>query len=364
MSSAETAATAAQPAGAAPVVYISDLKRYIGEEVTVRGWVQHHRSKGKLQFIVMRDGTGVCQLVAFKGDLSEADWDAADKLSLESSFSATGAVRADERAPGGVEIAAQALAGLPVHAGLPHRREGARRRLPDGEPPPLAALERARRRRCSVRAAVIKALARLPRRARLHPGRRADPDAQRRRGHLDAVRDRLLRPAGLPQPERPALQRGGHAALGRVYCFGPTFRAEKSKTRRHLMEFWMVEPEVAFMELTGLLELEEQFVSYIVQTRAGDAPRGAEGAGARHRQAGADRCRPSRASPTTRRSPILQAHGEPRRQWGDDFGGDEETIAGAASSTSRCSSPTTRRRSRPSTCSPTPSARKWCWPPT
>ena len=124
---------------------------HVGQEVTVRGWVQHHRSKGKLQFIVMRDGRGVCQLVAFKGDLSEADWEAADKLTLELSFAATGAVRADERAPGGDEIWAAHIAGLPVRAGLPHRRERARRRVPDGAPPSVAALHAPARRAANPR---------------------------------------------------------------------------------------------------------------------------------------------------------------------------------------------------------------------
>src|SRR5436309_4193880 len=103
MSSTEVEEAAAAPA-APPVVYIADLPQYAGQEVTVRGWVQHHRSKGNLQFIVLRDGTGVCQLVAFKGDLSAEDWEAADKLTLESSFAASGTVRADARAPGGVEV--------------------------------------------------------------------------------------------------------------------------------------------------------------------------------------------------------------------------------------------------------------------
>src|SRR5689334_5582739 len=99
--STPTAAAPADNAATPPAVYINELGDHAGEVVMVRGWVQHHRSKGKLQFIIMRDGTGVCQLVAFKNDLSPEMWDAVDRLSLESSFAATGTVRRDERAPGG-----------------------------------------------------------------------------------------------------------------------------------------------------------------------------------------------------------------------------------------------------------------------
>src|SRR3954471_22548443 len=107
--SPEVVNDAAAMAPASPTVYINELGDHEGAVVTVRGWVQHHRSKGKLQFIIMRDGTGVCQLVAFKGDLSPEMWEAADRLSLESSFAATGTVRRDARAPGGFELSLQSV---------------------------------------------------------------------------------------------------------------------------------------------------------------------------------------------------------------------------------------------------------------
>ena len=152
------------------------------------------------------------------------------------------------------------------------------------------------------------------------------------------------------------------AALGRVYCFGPTFRAEKSKTRRHLIEFWMVEPEVAFMELPGLLRLEEEFVSYIVQTLPGGVPRRAKGAGARYQQAGRHRARRSPASPMTRR--LRSSSSITRKRSGATTSAATKRRSWRASTISRSSSPIIRRRTKPSICSPRRAAPMWCWPPT
>ena len=115
------------------------------------------------------------------------------------------------------------------------------------------------------------------------------------------------------------------AALGKVYCFGPTFRAEKSKTRRHLTEFWMVEPEVAFNDSDANMRLQEAFVSYIVARALERRARGAEGAGARHRAARAGRARPSRGSPTPTRS-RGSTSSAPTSRGAHDLGGDDETL--------------------------------------
>jgi asparaginyl-tRNA synthetase len=327
MSSAETTAPAAEPVGPAPVVYISDLKRYIGQEVTVRGWVQHHRSKGKLQFIIMRDGTGVCQLVAFKGDLSEADWEAADKLSLESSFSATGAVRADERAPGGAEIAVTRLQVYQYTQDYPiAEKEHGVGFLMENRHLWLRSTRQAAALR--VRAAVTKATRDFldGRGFTLVDAPILTPNAAEGTSTLFET-DYFGQRAFLSQSGQ-LYNEAAIASLGRIYCFGPTFRAEKSKTRRHLMEFWMVEPEVAFMELEGLLELEEQFISHIVQTvletRKEDL-----------KILERDTSKLEQIQPPFPRITYdeaiayLQRTVNPDAKWGDDFGGDEETALGS-----------------------------------
>jgi asparaginyl-tRNA synthetase len=319
--------THAPESSGVPVVYIADLKDHEGAVVTVRGWVQHHRSKGKLQFIVMRDGSGICQVVAFKGDLSEADWEAADKLSLESSFAATGTVRADARAPGGYEIA---LRGIRIYQyaqdyPIAEKEHGVgflmeNRHLWLRSSRQNAALK--------VRATVIKAVRDY---LDTHGFTGVDapiltPNAAEGTSTLFET-DYFGQPVYLSQSGQ-LYNEATIASLGRVYCFGPTFRAEKSKTRRHLMEFWMVEPEVAFLDLDGLMRLEEDFISYIVQTVL-------ETRQEELKVLERDTSKLEKVVPPFPRITYdaaiayLQQTVNPEAQWGDDFGGDEETVLGS-----------------------------------
>jgi asparaginyl-tRNA synthetase len=251
------------------VIRVQEIAKHVGEEVTVQGWIYSRTDKGKLVFLLVRDGTGFVQCVAFKGDLEESLFDQLMRLPQESSVVITGPVRADQRAPGipggyeigvrQVEIVQAAGADYPmalkdhgVDFALDHRHLWIRM------PSQWAVLR--------IRATVIAAI-------------REWFDTH---GFVN-MDTPILTPAAVEgtttlfeteyfDEGKAYLSQSGQLyneanimAFGRVYCFGPTFRAEKSKTRRHLTEFWMVEPEVAFCDLDQLMEIEEQFVTHIVQ---------------------------------------------------------------------------------------------------
>ncbi len=249
-----------------PVVAIESLKDHVDSEVTVQGWLYAKTGKGKLQFLQMRDGTGICQAVVFKRNVSEEDFEAAKELTQESSLTVTGTVRADERAPGvpgGFEIDAKALTVAQI-----------------AEEYPISPKEHGveflmKNRHLWLRSSKQWAAIRV--RATIIQGIREWLDGN---GYLN-VDTPILTPSAaegtttlfeIDYHGEPAfLAQTGQLyneanifAFGKVYCFGPTFRAEKSKTRRHLQEFWMVEPEIAFCDLEQLMEIEEQFVSHIV----------------------------------------------------------------------------------------------------
>ncbi len=184
---------------------------------------------------------------------------------------------------------------------------------------------------------------RLLRRPRLHAGRRAHLHAQRLRGH-----EQPLRRPTTTATRRTSRSRASSTWRRRprrsasVYCFGPTFRAEKSKTRRHLAEFWMVEPEVAFMDLEGDMKLAEDFISLRRRARARDAPRGAEGPRARHDDAREGASRRSRASRTPRRSTSCRRTATPRPRWATTSAATRRRSS-RPSSIARSSSTATRR---------------------
>lgn len=251
----------------ARLISVEGIADFVGEEVTVRGWVHQHTDKGRLQFIRLRDGTGFVQIVVFKKNLSPEAFQAARRVTQESSIIVTGLVRQDARAPGtpgGYEIDArdfqvlQQAAEYPIQPKehgvdflLDHRHLWLRT-------PRQWAIQR-------VRAQVIRAICDW---LDDHGFLRVDtpiltPSAAEGTTTLFET-DYHGQPAYLAQTGQ-LYNEANIFAFGRVYCFGPTFRAEKSKTRRHLQEFWMVEPEIAWCDLEELLQIEEQFVSYIVQ---------------------------------------------------------------------------------------------------
>jgi asparaginyl-tRNA synthetase len=253
-----------------PIIRISDLAQYNGQEVTLQGWVYNRTDKGKLVFLLLRDGYGFAQCVAFKGDLPAELFDQIVHLPQESSVVITGPVRADKRAPGipgGFEVGIKDLTVIQAAAEdypMALKEHGVdfaldNRHLWIRMPSQWAILR--------VRTVVIQAIREW-----------LDTNGYT---HMDTP---ILTPAACEGTttlfETPYFDEGlaylaqsgqlyneaNIFAFGKVYCFGPTFRAEKSKTRRHLTEFWMVEPEVAFCDLDQLMEIEEQFISHIVQT--------------------------------------------------------------------------------------------------
>jgi asparaginyl-tRNA synthetase len=244
--------------------FIRDLPQKVGSTAVVRGWIYHRRTAGKLCFVELRDGSGVVQAVVKKGAVPDEEFDAADKVRLESSVTVTGTVRADPRAPGGVELSvtgfhvvSACVADFPLgkkEHGIGFLME--ERHLYLRSRRPTAVLR--------IRAEVVKAL-----REWLddHGFTAVDapiftPSAAEGTANLFKV-DYFGEPAFLSQTGQLYMEAAAQA-LGKVYCFGPTFRAEKSKTRRHLTEFWMLEPEIAFGDLDEVMSVMEQSVSHAV----------------------------------------------------------------------------------------------------
>jgi asparaginyl-tRNA synthetase len=245
-------------------VAISGLGAHVGETVTVRGWIMTTRSSGKIAFVVLRDGSGYVQGVLSKKEVPESTWTAFQSLTQETSVALTGTVRDDPRSPGGYEISVQTLEVLGTSADYPigpkehgttflfeHRHLWLRSRR-------QTAIAR-------VRHEVIQAIRDFfyDRDFILVDTPILTGAIGEEAGNLFATEYFDLGKAYLAQTGQLYVEAAA-AAFGKVYCFGPTFRAEKSKTRRHLTEFWMVEPEVAFNDSDANMRLQEEFVSSIV----------------------------------------------------------------------------------------------------
>jgi asparaginyl-tRNA synthetase len=246
------------------VVDIRGLRAHIGETVTVRGWVMTTRSSGKIAFIVLRDGSGYVQGVLSKKEVPDSTWSAFESMTQETSVSLTGTVREEPRSPGGYELAVQGIEVLGASPEYPitpkehgttflfeHRHLWLRSRR-------QAAVAR-------VRHEVVQAIRDFfyERGFVLVDTPILTGAIGEEAGNLFATEYFDLGHAYLAQTGQLYVEAAA-AALGKVYCFGPTFRAEKSKTRRHLTEFWMVEPEVAFNNSDANMKLQQEFVSYIV----------------------------------------------------------------------------------------------------
>jgi asparaginyl-tRNA synthetase len=303
--------------------WIEELPPLAGQTVTVRGWVSTTRSSGKIAFVVVRDGTGLLQAVLSKKDVSEEVWDAFGKLTQETSLEVTGLVRAEPRAPGGVELQTTDLRIVGPSPDFPitpkehgiaflfeHRHLWLRSRQ-------QVAIAR-------VRHEVIQAIRDFfyDRHFVLVDTPILTGSIGEHAGTLFSVDYFDLGKAYLAQTGQLYVEAAA-AALGKVYCFGPTFRAEKSKTRRHLTEFWMVEPEVAGNDSAANMRLQEDFVSYVVgrclERRKADLA-----------ELGRDVAPLERVQPPFHRISYTDAVAKLKTlgadmEWGRDLGGDDET---------------------------------------
>ncbi|HBB88125.1 MAG TPA: asparagine--tRNA ligase [Blastocatellia bacterium] len=248
---------------AADRVFINELSRHVGQEVTIKGWLYNLRSSGKILFPQLRDGTGVVQCVGLKASVTPEIWDALKGLGQESALAIRGTVRADSRAPGGYEIdLIDAQIFSEVHDYPITPKEHGTEFLMDHRHLWL----RSRRQHAilKVRHTVVKAvrdffdndgftLADAP---IFTPAACEGTTTLFEVDYFDGEKAYLTQ-SGQLYNEATA------AAFGKVYCFGPTFRAEKSKTRRHLTEFWMVEPEMAYATLDDVMTLAERMLAYI-----------------------------------------------------------------------------------------------------
>jgi asparaginyl-tRNA synthetase len=310
------------------IVRIADFRNHTGQEVRVQGWLHNKRSSGKLQFLIVRDGSGFAQVVVAKAAVPAEDWAAAEQMGQESALELTGRVKEDKRAPGGYEVDAMGL--TVVHAThdypITPKEHGTaflmeHRHLWLRSPRQHAVIR--------VRHAVVKAV-------------RDTLDDQ----GFTLVDTPIFTPAacegtttlfGVPYFDEGTayLTQSGQlyneataAAHGRVYCFGPTFRAEKSKTRRHLTEFWMVEPEMAFAHLQDAVRVAEGLIVSVVE-RVLETRR--EELKVLERDV---------SKLENVRSPfpwlhydeaikLIQAKGS-QTEWGSDFGGTDETLLAEA----------------------------------
>jgi asparaginyl-tRNA synthetase len=253
------------PEGFPPAVRIKDLKSHVGQEVSLQGWLYNMRSKGKLAFLLLRDGSGICQCVAFQGDLPPETFEKAKSATQETSIIVRGSVRGDERSPGGVELGIKDLRIVQLSREYPIG--------PKEHGPDFLLTNRHLWLRSRKQAAIARVRAQVKRAIRdffdtdgfvqvdapiFTPSACEGTTNLFELDYFDEGKAYLTQ-SGQLYMEAAAM------ALGKVYCFGPTFRAERSKTRRHLTEFWMVEPEVAYCDLNGVMDLAERFVCAVVR---------------------------------------------------------------------------------------------------
>ena len=304
-------------------VRIKELAKHVGETVTVNGWLYNKRTSGKLQFPIIRDGSGFVQCVVSKKEVAEESWNDSDRATQESTVSVTGNVVAEPRAPGGVEMHVKEFGVIGLAEPYPispkehgtdflmnHRHLWLRSMKQHYVLLVRNEVEKAIRDFFYDRDFVLIDSPILTANAAEGTSTLFETDYFGEKAYLSQSGQLYLEPAA--------------AAFGKVYCFGPTFRAEKSKTRRHLTEFWMVEPEVAFLEFDGLQQLAEEFIEYIVGRVLENCPEALK-------QLERDVTKLENVKrPFPRISyreaiELLKSKGMPAN-FGDDIGGDEETV--------------------------------------
>jgi asparaginyl-tRNA synthetase len=306
-----------------PVMTIDAAAQHVGQEVTIRGWLRSRRDSGKLHFLTVRDGTGDLQAIVSKKAVGDDQFAVSASLTQESSLILTGQLRQDDRAPGGYELDVNRIEALQIAKPFPIQ--------PKEHGVGFLMEHRHLWLRSHRQHAVLRVRHEIIRACRTFFDDRGfilvdapifTPNACE--GTTTLFQTQYFDETAYLTQSGQLYSEATAAAFGKVYCFGPTFRAEKSKTRRHLMEFWMVEPEVAFAQLEDVMELAEQFLSFIIErvleTR-------------KHELSVLERdvTKLESIKPPFPRLTydeaigLLQKKDNPTRL-GDDFGGDEETI--------------------------------------
>ncbi|KPL00630.1 MAG: asparagine--tRNA ligase [candidate division Zixibacteria bacterium SM23_73_2] len=245
--------------------YIEDIGTRVGEEVVVKGWLYNKRSKGKIHFLLLRDGTGIIQCVMVKGVVSEETFNSYEELSQESSLEVRGKVREDTRAPGGYELELSFLKIIQIAQDYPitPKSHGTAYLM---EHRHLWLRSRRQYAILRIRNEVIFAI-----RDFFYRRRFVLVDAPILTGAIGETASTLFETEYFDQGKAYLGQTGqlyneaACMALGKIYCFGPSFRAEKSKTRRHLTEFWQVEAEMAYYQHEDNLKLQEELLEYVVR---------------------------------------------------------------------------------------------------
>ncbi len=305
--------------------WIAELSSHVGKEVEIRGWRNHLRSSGKLHFLEVRDGTGAVQCVVFKGNVTPELFERAGGIQQESSVLVRGTVGENPKKPGVYEIQVshvEVLAGPAREYPIGLKEHGVEFLMDNRH---LWLRSSKQNATLKVRATIVKAVRDFfdGRGFTLVDAPIFTPNACEGTSNLFET-DYHGEKAYLTQSGQLYMEAAA-AAVGKAYCFGPTFRAEKSKTRRHLAEFWMVEPEVAFMDLAGDMELAEQFLAFIVQ-RVLETRKEELAILERDTSKLEKVLAPFPRITYHQAIEILQKNGHPEAKVGDDFGGDEETV--------------------------------------
>jgi len=308
-----------------PVIRIAEVGKYEGQDVELRGWLYNKRSSGKLHFLQVRDGSAIIQAVIFKGDVTPELFEKADKLGQETSLVVRGTVKADKRSALGFELGVKDMQVIqeardypitPKEHGVAYLMEHRHLWL-----------------RSSRQHVILRVRHTIEKAIRdffdqdgftLVDAPIFTPAACEGTSTLFEVPYFDMGKAYLTQSGQLYMEAAA-MAFGKAYCFGPTFRAEKSKTRRHLTEFWMVEPEVAFMSLEEDMVLAERFISFIVQRVLEKHERELVEVLERDVSKLKNVVPPFPRITYTEAIEYLQKAGHPAK-WGDDFGGDEETV--------------------------------------
>lgn len=309
-----------------PRAWINKIGQYEGQDVELRGWLDNRRSSGKLHFLQVRDGTGVIQCVVFKGDVSEDVFQETGRLPQESAVKVRGTVKADARSPLGYELAVKDVVVVSRAAPdypLGHKEHGVAFLMDHRH---LWLRSNRQRVVMAVRHTIVKAIRdyfdengfRLVDAPIFTPAACEGTSTLFEVPYFDQGKAYLTQ-SGQLYGEAAAM------AYGKIYTFGPTFRAEKSKTRRHLTEFWMVEPEVAFMELDENMDLAEDFLRTVILRVLENHGKDLETVLERDVSKLEAIRKPFPRITYDEAVKVLQDAGNPI-QWGEDFGGDEETI--------------------------------------